>query len=130
MRNIAKQLTVIAVATGLLGSALQTADAAVQVTDTVGSSGKFLVSGMPVSGPAAGFVKIVFGNLTSGTNLELCAGSSADFSSGSCAMSLSSSGGPGFSFLTIVDLAQLNGKILFVKRAVGATASKFSLTVE
>jgi hypothetical protein len=130
MRNIARRLAVIAAATGLLGIALQTADAAVQVTDTVDTSGKFLVTGMPVSGPASGFIKIVFGNLTSGTNLELCAGSTADFSSGTCALSLSSSGGPGFNFLTVVDLAQLNGKVLFVKRAVGTAASKFSLTIE
>jgi len=101
-----------------------------QITDTVGASGKFLVTGMPVSGPTSAIVKLVFGNLTSGTNLELCAGSTADFSSGTCALSLSSSGGPGFNFLTIVDLAQLNGKVLFVKRAVGTAASKFSLTVE
>jgi hypothetical protein len=85
---------------------------------------------MPVSGPATAVIKIVFENLTSGANLELCAGSTADFGSGTCALALSSSGSPGFSFLTIVDLAQLNGKVLFVKRAVGTAASKFSLTVE
>ena len=105
-------------------------NAAVQITGTVGTSGKYLVTGMPVSGPASGVVKLVFGNLTSGTNLQLCAGTAADFGSGTCALDLSSSGGPGFNFLTIVDLAQLNGKVLFVKRAVGTATARFSLTVE
>jgi hypothetical protein len=130
MRNqIGKSLTVLAALT-LLGSLLPSADAAVEITDTVGTSGMFLVSGIPVSAPAGGPVKIAFGNLTSGTNLELCAGSTADFSAGTCKILLSSSGGPGFNFLTIVDLAQLNGKVLFVKRAVESAASAFSLTIE
>jgi hypothetical protein len=130
MRNQIRRVAAIVVAIGLLAIGLQSAEAAIQVTDTVGTTGKFLVTGMPVSGPANAVIKIVFGNLTGGTNLELCAGSTADFNSGTCTLSLSSSGGPGFSFLTIVDLAQLNGKVLFIKRGVGTAASKFSLTVE
>ena len=130
MRNESRKLLVLGVALGSLGLAPERAHAAVQVTDTVGTSGKFLVTGMPVSSPASAVIKIVFGNLTSGTNLQLCAGSDADFGSGTCTLPLSSSGGPGFNFLTIVDLAQLNGKVLFVKRAVGTAASKFFLTVE
>jgi hypothetical protein len=130
MRDSIGKLPAVLAAVGLLGILSHSANAAVQITDTVGTSGKFLVTGMPVSGPAPAVVKLVFGNLTSGTNLELCAGSSADFSSGACPIRLSSSGGPGFNFLTIVDLAQLNGKILYVKRVVGTAASKFSLTVD
>jgi len=130
MQNKVRKLQAVLLTLALLSVFPRSADAAMQITDTVGASGKFLVTGMPVSGPTSAIVKLVFGNLTSGTNLELCAGSTADFSSGTCALSLSSSGGPGFNFLTIVDLAQLNGKVLFVKRAVGTAASKFSLTVE
>ena len=130
MRYLMGKLPVVLAAFGLLGILSHNANAAVQITGTVGTSGKFLITGVPVSGPAPAVIKLVFGNLTSGTNLELCAGSSADFSSGTCAITLSSSGGPGFNFLTIVDLAQLNGKVLFVKRSVGTAASKFSLTVD
>ncbi len=106
------------------------AQAAVSLTDTVGGSGKFLVTGAAVNATAPGRVKIVFSNLTAGTNLQLCAGTPADFAAGNCAVALSGSGGPGFTFLTIVEAATLNGKILFVKRAVGAAAAKFALTIE
>jgi len=119
-----------AAAVGLLALAAQSAQAAVSLTDTVGASGKFLVTGAAVNAVSPGRIKIVFGNLTAGTNLELCAGTPADFAAGNCALVLSSSGGPGFDFLTIVETASLNGKILFVKRAVGVAAAKFSLTVE
>ena len=130
MQNQIKHLIAVVSILGLFGIASQSAHAAIQITDTVGPSGKFLVTGMPVSGPANAIVKMVFGNLTSGTNLELCAGSTADFNSGTCALTLSSSGGPGFNFLTIVDVGQLNGKVLFVRRAVGTATAKFSLTVD
>ena len=103
MRYLMGKLPVVLVAFGLLGILSHNANAAVQITGTVGTSGKFLITGVPVPGPAPAVIKLVFGNLTSGTNLELCAGSSAEFSSGTCAITLSSSGGPGFNFLTIVE---------------------------
>ena len=115
---------------GLLALAAPCAQAAVSLTDTVGGSGKFLVTGTAVGATAPGRIKFVFSNLTAGTNLVLCAGTGADFAAGNCAVLLSGSGGPGFSFLTIVEAASLNGKILFVKRAVGTAAAKFSLIVE
>jgi hypothetical protein len=59
-------------------------------------------------------LKIAFETTTAGDNLALCAGTAADFAAGQCAIRLSDSGGPGFTFLTIVDAATLNGKILFV----------------
>ena len=75
--------------------------------------------------------KLVFENLKVGTKVTPCLGTVADFNSGTCAMDLASSGGPGSQFLTIVDTAALTGKILFVKRAIGNLAmSRFSLTVE
>ncbi len=129
MHDIVRKVLALLVVLPMLGMPSHSASAAMQITDTVGASGKFLITGMPV-GTASGVLKLVFGNLTSGTNLQLCAGSTADFNSGTCSLSLSGSGGPGFNFLTIIDLAQLNGKVLFVKRAVGTAASRFLLTVE
>jgi hypothetical protein len=96
----------------------------------VGPSGKYLVTGAPVAGAAVAVLKLSFENKTSGTNLELCAGTAADFAAGTCSIRLSDSGGPGFVFLTITDTAQLSGKVIFVLRVVGITASTFTLTVE
>ena len=113
----------------LLAGPAKQAFAATTITGTVGISGKYLVTGAPISA-TTGLLKISFGNHTSGTNLELCAGTTADFSAGTCATVLSDSGGPGFTFLTIIDAAKLSGKILFVLRAVGAVNSQFALSVE
>ena len=117
-------------ALGVLAVAASSAQAAITLTDTVGPSGKFLVTGAAVNATSPGRIKIVFGNLTAGVNLQLCAGTPADFTAGTCAVSLSSSGGPGFNFLTIVEAPALNGKVLFVKRAVGTANAGFSLTIE
>src|SRR5215471_16137386 len=106
----------------LLAGPAKQSFAATTITGTVGISGKYLVTGAPVSA-STGLLKLSFENHTSGTNLELCAGTAADFSSGTCAMVLSDSGGPGFVFLTILDAAQLSGKVVFVRRVVGATNS-------
>lgn len=108
-------------------------DAAVSISGIVGASGKYLLTGMPVTGTAGtapAVLKMTFENRTAGTNLNLCAGTTADFVTGACPMSLASSGGPGFRFLTIVDTLTLSGKVLYVKRAVGTAASEFALTVE
>jgi hypothetical protein len=75
-------------------------------------------------------LKLSFENQTPGTNLELCAGTPADFAAGTCSVRLSDSGGPGFVFLTITDTSQLAGKFIFVQRAVGIASSQFVLTVE
>ena len=103
----------------------------ITITGTVGPSGKYLVTGMPVSTPSVQAVlKIAFENNTAGTNLGLIAGTSAEFASGSGGTQLSDSGGPGFRFLTIIDTHQLSGQIIFVRRLVGSAASQFTLTVE
>jgi hypothetical protein len=104
--------------------------ASTTITGAVGLSGKYLVTGAPVTTTTATLLKISFENKTPGTNLELCAGTAADFSSGTCAIRLSDSGGPGFVFLTITDTAQLSGKIIFVQRAVGIATASFALTIE
>jgi hypothetical protein len=129
MKRHYKMLLQIVAMVGILGAA-GTAAAAVAISGTVGASGKYLVTGMPVTGTAPAMIKLTFENRTAGTNLELCAGTTADFGTGACPMSLVSSGGPGFRFLTIVDMATLSGKVLYVKRAVGTATSTFVLTVE
>ena len=107
-----------------------TASASSMVTGIVPVSGRYLVSGAPVMASTSGLLKLTFENNTAGSNLELCAGTVADFNAGVCALRLSDSGGPGFAFLTLVDVSQLSGKIIFVLRAVGLAPSKFTLTVE
>jgi hypothetical protein len=104
--------------------------ASTTITGTVGPSGKYLVTGAPVTTTTVTLLKLSFENKTSGTNLELCAGTATDFAAGTCSTRLSDSGGPGFVFLTITDTAQLSGKIIFVLRAVGITPSNFAFTVE
>ena len=101
---------------------------ALTITGTVGS--KYLLTGSPVNTTTPAVLKIAFETTTSGENLALCAGSSADFAAGKCAIPLSDSGGPGFTFLTIVDAATLNGKILFVLREVGVNPASFKVTIE
>jgi hypothetical protein len=100
------------------------------ITGTVGPTGKYLVTGMPVDATTATLLKLTFENLTSGTNLELCAGSVANFNAGTFALRLSDSGGPGFVFLTILDAQKLNGMVIYVLRAVGSANSEFRLIVD
>ena len=102
----------------------------ITITGTVGTTGKYLVTGIPVDTKANAVLKIAFENNTSGTDLALFAGTNADFESGSGGMQLSDSGGPGFRFLTIIDTQQLSGKIIFLRREVGSANSQFTLMVE
>jgi hypothetical protein len=99
----------------ILGSGLLAvpALASTTITRVVGPSGKFLVTGAPVTATTAMVLKLSFENKTSGTNLELCAGTAADFAAGTCSTRLSDLGGPGLVFLTITDTSQLSGKIIF-----------------
>jgi hypothetical protein len=100
------------------------------ITGTVGSSGKYLVTGMPVGRNLDALLKIVFENNTAGTNLGLCAGSMGDFEAGRAGLRLSSSGGPGFMFLTILNAKKLSGKVIYVLREVGTADSQFTVSVE
>jgi hypothetical protein len=61
----------------------------ITITGTVGSSGKYLVTGLPVDTTANAVLKMAFENNTSGTNLALFAGTNANFKSGSGGMQLS-----------------------------------------
>jgi hypothetical protein len=102
----------------------------ITITGTVGASGKYLVTGMPVDTKHPAVMKISFENNTGGTNLELSAGTVAEFTAGTGGMQLSDSGGPGFRFLTIIDISLLQGKVIWVRRAVGTAASSFTLNIE
>lgn len=102
----------------------------IAIKGSVGPSGKYLVTGMPVDTKTHTVLLITFENNTLGTNLSLCAGSDADFAAGTAAIRLSDSGGPGFQFLTIVDSDRLSGKIIYVLREVGTADSHFTLNIE
>ena len=102
----------------------------ITITGTVGSSGKYLVTGIPVDTDKHTVLKMVFENRTPGTNLGLFAGTDSDFTSGAGGLELSDSGGPGFQFLTIIDTNKLSGKIIFVRREVGSADAQFALTID
>ena len=102
----------------------------ITVTGTVGSSGQYLVTGMPVETEMHAIVKLTFENNTAGTNLGLFAGTMAEFTSGAGGTQLSDSGGPGFRFLTIVDTHRLAHRVIFVRRLVGTADSMFTLDVD
>ena len=74
----------------------------IAIKGTIGSSGKYFVTGMHVGRNLNALLKIVFENNTAGKDLVLCAGSNADFTAGQVGLQLSNSGGPGFQFLTII----------------------------
>jgi hypothetical protein len=128
--NLRALLGLLMVGFGLFVVSTRNALASTTITGAVGASGKYLVTGAPVTTTTVTMLKLSFENKTPGNNLELCAGTAADFASGTCSTRLSDSGGPGFVFLTLTDTSQLSGKIIFVLRAVGITPSNFALTVE
>jgi len=104
---------------------------ALTLTGTVGgTSTKYLLTGSAVNVSTNAVFKISFETTTTGDNLALCAGTSADFAAGRCATQLNDSGGPGFIFLTIVDAASLNGKQLYIIKEVGINPASFSFTIE
>jgi hypothetical protein len=117
-------------AAALLAASMGSALASTTITGTVENTGKYLVTGAPVTTTSAAVLKLSFEDLTAGTNLELCAGSGADFIAGACPTRLSDSGGPGFVFLTIVDTPALCGKVIYVIRAVGSAPATFRLIVD
>ena len=102
----------------------------ITITGTVAPRGKYLVTGAPVNSTAELPMKISFENMTGGTNLTLCAGTLAQFNAGQVGMQLSSSGGPGFRFLTIIDAAKLDGKVIYVLHAVGTVNAQFTMVIE
>jgi hypothetical protein len=102
----------------------------ITITGTVGPSGKYLVTGIPVQTSTDAVLKLSFENLTSGTNLQLCVGTPANFTAGTVGIQLSDSGGPGFIFLTITDTQKLANQVIYVLRAVGTANSQFQLIVD
>ena len=125
-----KRTFAAAVAAIFLVASARNAMALTTITGTVGSTGKYLLTGTPVNVTANAVLKITFETTTVGVNLALCAGSGENFQAGTCGTQLNDSGGPGFTFLTIVDAASLNGKILYVIREVGINPGSFKFTIE
>jgi hypothetical protein len=116
---------------GLISATISNAGAAVVITGSVGNSGKYLVSGAPIAAnKEEGVLKITFETRTPGFNLSLCLGALTDFGSGTCTKNLVGSGGPGFIFLSIVNVAELDGQVFFVKRNVGNGTASFAITME
>jgi len=85
---------------------------------------------MPMSSSGDGVLKMVFENKTSGTNVSLCAGTLDEFAQGKCPMRLSSSGGPSFQFLTIIDAKSCPGSRSMRSAGSGTAPSQFVLTIE
>ena len=106
------------------------AQAAVTYTGTVPAVGKYVISPAPLNITTHAVLKITFQNLASGTNLSLCAGTIAQYSAKQCGTQLGISGGGGYTSLTIIDAANLNGMTLYVLREVGAANSNFTMTIE
>ena len=102
----------------------------IRITGTVGSSGKQPVTSMLVASQAQIPLKIKFESNTEGTGLTLLAGSVADFEMGNAGTAISGSGGPGFTFLTIIDAADLNGQMLWVQGDAGTGNSLFTIEIE
>lgn len=127
--NLKRSAALVGIAVLFVAGA-RSAQAETTITGTVTSTGKYLVSGAPVSVTTNAVLKITFQITTPGENLALCAGSSADFEAGRCPIRLNDSGGPGFVFLTIVDAASLNGKFIYVIREVGINPASFRFTIE
>jgi len=124
------KLMKVALAFAAVLATLSVAPSAQALTITGTTGAKYLVSGSAVNSTGMGVLRLSFENNTSGTNLSLCAGTLAEFSSGTCGSELATSGGPGFTFLAIQDAAKLNGKYLYVIRNVGSEASTFTIVLE
>ncbi len=128
MRSHCRMVLMVLAAFIIFGTMIESSHAAVTITGTAGP--KYLVTSIPVVTKEDTVFKISFENKTSGTNLSLCAGTVADFQAGKCAIPLSSSGGPGFEFLTIIEGKIIQGKHIYVIRSAGTANSKFVLTIE
>jgi len=103
----------------------------ITITGNVAPKGKYLLTGAPVDSAGAVIpLKMSFENMTAGTNLVLCTGTVAQFTAGVVGTQLSSSGGPGFQFLTIIDAVKLNGLVLYVLHTVGAVNANFTFTID
>jgi len=124
-----KSFATIVCAAVLLFAAARNAHALTVITGTM-TSKQYLLSASPVNVTANVVLKITFETATPGNILQLCAGTAAEFGAGTCGTLLNDSGGPGFTFLTIVDAASLSGKILYVIHAVGTGAASFVFTIE
>jgi len=99
------------------------------LTGVVGPTGKYLVTGAPVSLPPNVPLKIAFECNTAGVNLSLEFGTTAQFTAGA-GTPISDSGGPGFQFLSLLNSSQLAGQVLWVRRDVGTANAAFTIWID
>jgi hypothetical protein len=126
MRNFRAML--ISCLTGVAILALSASAHAFTISDT--ADPMFLISGAPINSKATIPLRIFFVDNTAGTNVQLCAGTTAQFSAGTCGTVLSDSGGPCCTFVTVIDARELDGLNFYVKRVVGTAPAQFTLTIE
>jgi hypothetical protein len=129
MFNRKSLATMVCTAALVLGAA-RNAQALTVITGSLFSADKYLLTSSAINVTGNAVLKITFETATPGVNLALCAGTKDDFIAGRCGTQLNDSGGPGFTFLTIVDAASLNGKYLYIIKEVGINAASFVFTIE
>src|SRR5580692_4601262 len=75
--NFRPLLGLLIIGFGLFVVSTRDALGSTTITGTVGTTGKYLVTGAPVTTTTATTLKLSFENKTPGVNLELCAGTAA-----------------------------------------------------
>jgi hypothetical protein len=128
MRSRCRMVLMLHAAAVIFGTMIENAHAAVIFTRQ--TAAEIYVTENQVVAKGDTIFKIIFEDKTSGTNLLLCAGTKTDYDSGNCAITLSTSAGPGWQYQRIIDGKTIQGKILFVIRHSGTTLSQFVLTIE
>jgi hypothetical protein len=125
-----KSLATMVCTAALVFGAARNAQALTVITGSLFSADKYLLTSSAINVTGNAVLKITFETATPGANLELCAGTLADFAANRCATQLNDSGGPGFTLLALVDAASLNGKYLYIIKAVGINPAAFVFTIE
>ena len=124
-----RSLPVVVLFGAALFFGLPRAQAQITITGTV-SSGKYLLTGALVKNTTHAVLKMSFESTTAGSNLRLCSGTTAQFNAGTCGTDLNDSGGPGFTFLTIIDAADLSGLQLYVLLSAGTSPASFTFSIQ
>jgi hypothetical protein len=110
-----------------------TIDAGAQSASRVDYTGvadpEYVISGIPAISSGDTTVRMLFQNMTPGTNVALCAGTIDDFVQGHCSMRLSDLGAPGAQLVTM-DSRAMSGKVLYAIRESGTAPAQFALTID
>lgn len=123
--------TLLILAAALTMTAPRPSMASVAITGAVPAGAKYyLLTTFPVTGSEHWTLKFSFQTLTAGAALSLCAASEEQFKTNACEIELAHSVESGPGKLVIVDQSQLSGRVLFIRRDIGAAQWKFMLNVE